>query len=105
MRRLTLLCAVALVAACSTPIDIPFVSTPAPKTSVLRVLVTRAGSGTPVAGAHVCAATARGASQCADAAKDGIASFKGPPGTYFVTVSGPAEQHWQESQRVTDPMS
>ena len=105
MRRLTLLFAVALVAACSSPVDIPFVSTPAPRTNVLRVLVTRAVAGTPVAGAHVCAATARGASQCADAAKDGTVSFKGAPGTYFVTVSGPAEQHWQEAQRVTDLVS
>ena len=102
MRRLALLCASLLVAACSSAVDLPFVPTPAPQTSVLRVLITRAETATPVAGAHVCAATARGASQCADAAKDGTVSFKGAPGTYFVTVTGPAEQHWQEAQRVTD---
>jgi hypothetical protein len=72
---------------------------------VLRVLVTRAEAGTPVAGAHVCAATARGASQCADAEKNGTVTLRGAPGTYFVTVSGPAEQHWQEAQRVTDLMT
>jgi hypothetical protein len=102
MRRLALLCAAVLVGACSSPVDLPFLPTAAPKASVLRVLVTRAESSSPVAGAHVCAATARGASQCADASKDGTVSFKGPPGTYFVTVTGPAEQHWQEAQRVTD---
>jgi hypothetical protein len=102
MRRLLFLCVLVLAAACSTSVELPFISTPAPRTSVLRVLVTRAESGSPVAGAHVCAATSKGASQCADAAKDGTVSFKGAPGTYFVTVTGPAEQHWQEAQRVTD---
>ena len=94
-----------LLAACTTAGTTIEPSLVPPGAATLRVLVTRAVSGTPVAGAHVCAATARGASQCADAAKDGTVSFKGAPGTYFVTVSGPAEQHWQEAQRVTDMLS
>lgn len=66
------------------------------------MLVTAAGTGQPVAGARVCGATASGAERCADAARDGTASLQGPPGTYFVRVSGPAEQRWQETSRVTD---
>lgn len=67
---------------------------------VLRVVVTRAGEdGGPLAGAHVCAATTRGAEMCGDAAADGTTTFHGAPGTYFVRVSGPPEQRWQASTR------
>lgn len=95
--------AVALVACTATspgPTGTP-APTPTPVVT-LRVLVTRAQSGQPVAGAHVCAATARGADVCADAGQDGAAALRGPPGTYFVRVTGPAEQHWQEADRQTD---
>ena len=91
-----------LLAACtatSTPAE-PSAAVPAQST--LRVLVTRSETGAPVAGAHVCAASTRGVSDCADAGKDGTVALHGGPGTYFVRVSGPAEQRFAEAQRVTD---
>lgn len=66
------------------------------------MLVTRSETGVPVVGAHVCASSARGASQCADAGRDGTVSLRGAPGTYFVSVTGPAEQRFAQAERVTD---
>ena len=92
---------------CATSTNVPAATAPIlPTTGVaipLRVLVTRIEGGGPVAGAHVCAARASAAaSTCADTASDGTATLYGSQGTYFVRVSGPAEQRWQEATRVTD---
>lgn len=106
MRSVRALCVrslAALVVACSSTTAPQ--ATPAPTAvpvRTLRVLVTAVGTGQPVAGARVCSATVRGSESCADAAQDGTASLQGPPGTYFVRVSGPAEQRWQETSRVAD---
>src|SRR5262249_44523507 len=103
MTRALLTVAAALLVACSTP-PAPLAVPPptAPPRVNLRVLVTQAVSGTPLSGAHVCAARATGAEACADTGKDGAAALDGTPGTYFVRVRGPAEQRWQEAQRVAD---
>src|ERR1041385_8231987 len=103
MRRVLLLVALC-VAACTSSATPPAFS-PAPTSPpnvVLRVLVTQAVVGTPVLGAHVCAAKATGPEKCADTGKDGAASVDGAPGTYFVRVNGPSEQRWQEADRVAD---
>jgi len=103
MRRVLLLVAVC-VAACTSSATPPAFS-PAPTSApnvVLRVLVTQSVVGTPVQGAHVCAARATGPERCADTGKDGAASVDGAPGTYFVRVNGPSEQRWQEADRVAD---
>ena len=69
----------------------------------LRVLVTQVETGKPVAGARVCAGRASSASPaCATAGADGSATLFGSAGTYFVRVSGPAEQRWQDATRVAD---
>src|SRR3954462_8773209 len=69
----------------------------------LRVLVTRTGGGPAVAGARVCASRGSAATPaCATAGTDGAVTLFGSQGTYFVRVSGPAEQHWQEVTRVAD---
>lgn len=105
--------ALLLVAACSTSTDAPALSaTPAAAATVLpttgaaiplRVLVTRVESGAPVAGARVCASRASSAAPtCATAGADGTATLLGCCGTYFVRVSGPPEQRWQETTRVAD---
>ncbi len=96
-----------LAAACSSSQD-----TPAPSVGVspttgaaipLRVLVTRVEGGQPVAGARVCASRASAATpSCATAGSDGTATLFGSAGTYFVRVSGPAEQRWQDATRVVD---
>ncbi len=93
---------VEVVAACSTSIPPQETATPTPPMRAIHALVTAAGTGQPVPGARVCAATARGTSTCSDVAPDGTATLQGPPGTYFIRVSGPAEQRWQEASRVTD---
>lgn len=100
MRALALLAA--MVVACSTPTPQTVPTPTPPPTVVLRVLVTQAVVGTPVSGAHVCAAKATGPESCADTTKDGAAAVQGAPGTYFVRVSGPSEQRWREEQRVAD---
>ena len=96
-----------LVSACSAPLQ-----TAAPTVGVsptsgaatpLRVLVTRVEGGGPVAGASVCAARASSAApSCATAGTDGEATLFGSAGTYFVRISGPPEQRWQEATRVAD---
>ena len=69
----------------------------------LRVLVTRVDGGPPVSGARVCAGRASSAApSCATASGEGTATLFGSAGTYFVRVSGPAEQRWQETTRVVD---
>ncbi|HUQ41132.1 MAG TPA: hypothetical protein VM052_01390 [Candidatus Limnocylindrales bacterium] len=69
----------------------------------LRVLVTSGEGGAPVAGARVCASRAASVTPaCATADKDGSATLFGSPGTYFVRISGPAEQRWAETTRVAD---
>lgn len=69
----------------------------------LRVLVTRVDGGPPVAGARVCASRASSAApSCADAGADGTVTFFGCCGTYFVRITGPADQRWQEAIRVAD---
>ena len=69
----------------------------------LRVLVTRVDGGPPVAGARVCASRASSAApSCANAGTDGTVTFFGCCGTYFVRITGPAEQRWQEATRVAD---
>ena len=69
----------------------------------LRVLVTRTEGGPPVAGARVCAGRATAATPtCATAGTDGTVTLFGASGTYFVRVSGPAEQRWQDATRVAD---
>lgn len=93
---------VLLLAAC-TATSVPVA--PSPSTvgaSTLRVLITRSETGAPVAGAHVCASSTRGASECGDAGKDGTVALHGAPGLYFVSVKGPPEQRFAEAQRVTD---
>ncbi len=66
------------------------------------MLVTRSETGTPLAGAHVCASSAGGASTCGDAGTDGSVVLHGQPGTYFVSVRGPGEQRFADAERVTD---
>ena len=93
-----------LVVACSVS-NAPLPPAPAPTVApevALRVLVTRAETGAPVEGARVCATPSRRAESCATAGKDGTVAFRGAPGTYFVRVSGPAEQRYVEAQRVAD---
>jgi hypothetical protein len=69
----------------------------------LRVLITATEGGPPVAGARVCASRASSAAPaCATAGSDGTATLFGSRGTYFVRISGPAEQRWQEVTRVAD---
>ena len=106
--RLAALLVLAFVAACSSPstsAPTPTVgTTPTAGASVpLRVLVTRVESGQPVAGARVCAARASSSTAaCATAGTDGAVTLFGSPGTYFVRVSGPSEQLWQDATRVAD---
>ena len=107
-RPVRLLLVVAVAMACSVFETTP----PSPTVGVrattgaaipLRVLVTRVESGAPVAGARVCAARATAASpSCASAAADGTATLYGSGGTYFVRVSGPAEQRYEDATRVVD---
>lgn len=93
--------------ACSTSQQLP---PPATATApargadlTLRVLVTRIDGGPPVAGARVCASRAMSPSpSCTTADGQGTATLSGPPGTYFVRVSGPVEQRWRESARAID---
>lgn len=99
--------ALLFVAACSTSTDAPApTAATLPTTGAavpLRVLVTRVEGGGPVAGARVCASRASSAApSCATAGADGTATFFGCCGTYFVRVSGPPEQRWQETTRVAD---
>src|SRR5512143_303557 len=105
IRSILVRCLAAAVVACA-PTTAPQTATPTATAAVgesaLRVLVTSSIGGQPVVGAHVCAATARGADICGDAASDGTAALHAPPGTYFVRVSGPREQRWQEASRVAD---
>lgn len=72
----------------------------------LRVLVTgltdQDASGPPLAGARVCAATARGEERCVDAGKDGTAAFTLAPSTYLLRVEGPDRTRWMTSTRVVD---
>jgi hypothetical protein len=72
----------------------------------LRVLVTgltdRDTSGPPLPGARVCAATARGAERCTEAARDGTAAFTLAPSTYLVRVDGPDPARFMSDQRVID---
>ena len=103
-RSLFVKCLAAALVAC-TPTTAPQTPPPAQSSaadSALRVLVTSAVGGQPVGGAHVCAATARGADLCGDASANGTATLRMPPGTYFVRVSGPPERRWQEADRVAD---
>jgi hypothetical protein len=98
---------VVLAVACSSPQE-----TPAPTVGVsptvgaaipLVVLVTRIEGGGPVSGARVCASRASAATpSCAVADAAGTATLFGSTGTYFVRVSGPAEQRWQDATRVVD---
>jgi hypothetical protein len=99
--------AAALVIGCSTAqqAPTPTIAT-APTTgaaTALRVLVTRIDGGPPVAGATVCAGRASSASpSCATADGQGTTTLFGSAGTYFVRISGPVEQRWQETTRVVD---
>ncbi|HKW79024.1 MAG TPA: hypothetical protein VJQ09_07970, partial [Candidatus Limnocylindria bacterium] len=71
----------------------------------LRVLVTWndiTRKGGPIELAHVCASRATGQPLCADTARDGTVTIRGPEGTYFVRVTGPAEGRWTEATRVVD---
>lgn len=72
----------------------------------LRVLVTtltdRDTSGPPLAGARVCAATARGGERCTEAGKDGTAAFTLAPSTYLLRVEGPEPTRWMTDNRVVD---
>ena len=97
------MCLVVAVAAC-TPSTAPQTATPtaAAGESTLRVLVTSSSGGQPVGGARVCAARATGADICGSAAGDGTAVLHAAPGTYFVRVSGPPEQRWEDATRVAD---
>lgn len=97
-----------LLAACSSPQPVvapsASVSAPptAPRASTLRVLVTGA-AGRAVAGARVCAASARVEERCVDASDSGTAEMTVPPGTYFVRAGGPSGgRGWSEERRVTD---
>ena len=106
--RWIVLTAVALLISCnSTPTTTPTPTvgtTPTAGASVpVRVLVTRTDGGPAVQGARVCAARASSSNPaCATAGNDGAVTLFGSPGTYFVRVSGPAEQRWQETTRVAD---
>lgn len=107
--RLTgLLLVIALATACSvfeTPPPSPTIGArPTTGAAVpLRVLVTRAEGGGPVAGARVCAGRASAASPgCTNAGADGTAMLHGCCGTYFVRVSGPPEQRFEDATRVVD---
>lgn len=106
--RLAVLTALLILAsACSAP---PETAAPtvgvAPTTGAaipLRILVTRLKGGGPIAGASVCAARASSAApSCVTAGADGTATLFGSAGTYFVRISGPAEQRWQDATRVAD---
>lgn len=106
-RALVLAPVVVLVIACSTSEQAPSPTiATAPTTGVaipLRVLVTRTDGGPAVGGATVCAGRAASASPaCTTADSTGSATLFGSAGTYFVRVSGPAEQRWQEATRVVD---
>ena len=98
----SLLAAVVIACAPTTAPQIATLAPVSPVTRTLRVLVTSAIGGQPVGGALVCAATARGADICATAAADGTARLRAAAGTYFVRVSGPPEQRWRSTSRVTD---
>lgn len=95
----------AALVAC-TPTTAPQTATPTTTGAVgegtLRVLVTSSIGGQRVGGARVCAATATGSDICGDAAADGTAALRVPPGTYFVRVGGPRGERWQEATRVAD---
>jgi hypothetical protein len=106
-RSLVLAPVVVLVIACSTsqqpPAPTIATAPTAGAATPLRVLVTRIDGGPPVAGASVCVGRAASASpSCTTAGSDGTAMLFGSAGTYFVRVSGPPEQRWQESTRVVD---
>jgi len=105
--RLVVVALAALLVACSSGSATPSPTVAASPTTgasiALRVLVTQVESGKPVAGARVCAGRASSASPaCVTAGADGSATLFGSAGTYFVRVSGPAEQRWQEATRVAD---
>lgn len=98
-----------LLAACVTSQSA--VPTPTPSATstsqlALRVLVTALtdldAAGPPIAGARVCAATARGAERCTESAKDGTAAFTLAPSTYLVRVDGPDPARWMTDNRVID---
>lgn len=85
--------------------------TPSPTASpasqlALRVLVTGLSdldvTGAPLPGAHVCAATPRGAERCTEAGKDGTATLGLPPSTYLLRVEGPDPARWMTDKRVVD---
>src|ERR1700704_5431598 len=104
-RSLLLAPVVVLVIACSIPQQTPAPTIAASPTAgadiPLRGLVTRVDGGPAGGGARVCAGRASAATpSCATAGGDGTASLFGSAGTYFVRVSGPAEQRWQETTRV-----
>jgi hypothetical protein len=98
----------ALTVACSSSQDTP----PTPTIAVaptggaqvpLRVLVTRVDGGPPIGGARVCASRASSAAPtCVTTGNDGATTLFGSAGTYFVRISGPVEQLWQETNRVVD---
>jgi len=107
MRLIIVLAICALLIACDATSAAPSptvgVSPTAGASVPLRVLVTRVQNGPPVNGARVCAARASSSTPaCASAGADGAVTLFGSPGTYFVRVSGPAEQRWQEATRVAD---
>lgn len=98
-----------LLAACvATQSTVPTPS-PAPTAArqlALRILVTGLTdldtSGPPLPGARVCAATARGAERCIEAANDGTATFTVAPSTYLLRVEGPDPTRWMTDNRVID---
>ncbi|HET7700777.1 MAG TPA: carboxypeptidase-like regulatory domain-containing protein [Candidatus Limnocylindria bacterium] len=107
-RPLVLAVLIAAATACSVfeaPVPSPTVG-PRPTTGAaipLRVLVTREEGGGPVAGARVCVGRVSAATpSCTSAGADGTATLYGSSGTYFVRVSGPAEQHFEDATRVVD---
>ena len=98
---------VVLALACSTSQQTPapaIATVPTPGADVpLRILVTRVNGGPAIPGATVCAGRASSASpSCTTADAKGSATLFGSPGTYFVRISGPTEQRWQETTRVVD---
>ena len=106
-RSLGLVLVAVLVIACSTSQQTPNPTIATAPTAgadlPLRILVTRVDGGPPIPGASVCAGRASSASpSCAIADAKGIATLFGSAGTYFVRVSGPLEQRWQETTRVVD---
>ena len=98
-----------LLAACVAPqttVPTPSAAPTAVQQLALRVLVTALTdldtSGPPLPGARVCAATARGAERCSEAANDGTATFTLAPSTYLLRVDGPDPTRWMTDNRVID---